>query len=304
MHQRRQFGILVLQNDSWPAIVERVQRYEALGFNTAWIADHFVYPWDPSEPWFDCWTLLAGLATQTSRIRLGPLVTHVIYRNPALLARQAMTVDHLTGGRLELGIGAGASGYDASMTGAPWWPPAERVQRFGEAVEILDRMLRDEVTSYEGRYYRVANAAMNPGPVQRPRPRLTIAASGPAMVKLAARYADVWNTEGSYRELYRVDASPADVLRLTRERNDLLSEHAAALGRDPGTITRSFLAGFGAAPENLWASVDAFHDFVGRYGEIGFTEFVCPEPSAEETAVFERVVQDGIQEAALASPAA
>ena len=159
---------LRLQNYPWPAIVEHVQRYEALGLDSLWVADHFVNPWDPSEPWLEGWTLLAGLAAQTSRIRLGPLVAHVTYRNPALLARQALTVDHLSGGRLELGLGAGASGHDAATTGVAWWPPAERVQRFREAVELVDRLLRDEVTSYEGRYYRVRDTWMRPGPLQPP----------------------------------------------------------------------------------------------------------------------------------------
>src|SRR5688500_18758756 len=87
MHQMDQqvtFGILVLQNTAWPALVERVRHYEALGFDTVWLADHFVEPWHPAGPWLECWATLAGLATQTTRIRLGPLVTHVTYRNPAL----------------------------------------------------------------------------------------------------------------------------------------------------------------------------------------------------------------------------
>ena len=118
------FGILVLQNTDWPATVERVQRYEALGFDTVWVADHYVDPWDPSGPWFECWTLLAALAAQTSRVHVGPLVSHVIYRNPAVLARQTLTTDHVSGGRMVLGLGAGASRYDHPMTGSVCWKPA------------------------------------------------------------------------------------------------------------------------------------------------------------------------------------
>ena len=122
------------------------------------------------------------------------------------------------------------------------------------------------------------------------------------MVKLAARYADAWNTEGAYRELWHGGATAADVLRLARERGELLSEQAAALGRDPRAIIRSFLAGFSPAAETPWASVDAFQDLVGRYRELGFSEFIFPEPGAGETAVFERVVQEvlpGLQRAAM-----
>jgi alkanesulfonate monooxygenase SsuD/methylene tetrahydromethanopterin reductase-like flavin-dependent oxidoreductase (luciferase family) len=286
------FGILVLPDAPWPAIVERVRRYEALGFDSAWIADHFVSPWNPSGPWFECWSLLGALAAQTNRIRLGPLVSHPVYHNPALLARQALTVDHVSGGRLALGLGAGASGYDPPMTGGAWWPPAERVGRFRELVEIVDRLLRDEVTTYHGRYYRVTEAAMAPGPLQRPRPPLTIAASGPRMLKIAARFADAWNTEGAFAELYQQHARPEDVRRLVRERSEFLNEQAAAIGRDPGTIRRSFLFGFGPAPETPWASADAFEHAVGRYREIGCTEFIFPEPGVEERAVFERVVHE------------
>jgi alkanesulfonate monooxygenase SsuD/methylene tetrahydromethanopterin reductase-like flavin-dependent oxidoreductase (luciferase family) len=287
------FGILVLQTDPWPNIVERVQSYEALGLDSVHLADHFVHYGDPAGPWFECWTLLAGLALQTSRIRLGPLVSHPIFRNPALLARQAMTLDHLSGGRLELGLGTGASDYDWTMTrGSDPWPFAERVERFHELVEIVDRLLRDGTASYQGRHYQVADATLHPRPVQQPRLPLTIAASGARMVKLAARYADIWITEGNYRELWQGPATAADVLRLTRERNQLLSQEAIALGRDPRAITRAFLAGYSPGLEAPWGSVEAFKDFVGRYGEMGCSQFVLPEPQAEEASTFERIVRE------------
>ena len=295
MPESLRFGILVLPSDAWPVIAERVQRYESLGLDSVWVADHFVHFADPGGSWFDCWTLLAGLATQTSRIRLGPLVSHVIYRNPAVLAREAMTVDHLSGGRLGLGLGAGASDYDWKIArGLDPWPFSERVERFREAVEIVDRLLRGEVITSSGRYYRVADASLRPGPIQRPRPPLTVAASGPRMVKLAARYADAWITEGNFRELWTTDARAADVLRITRERGELLSAEAAALGRDPAAIRRAFLAGYSPGLQAPWASEEAFEEFVGRYREIGCTEFVVPEPSVNETAVFERVVGEVI----------
>ena len=295
MAERLRFGVLVLQSSPWSAIVARVQRYEALGFDAVWVADHFVSPWNPAGPWFEGWTLLAGLAARTERVRLGPLVSHLVYRNPALLARQAMTVDHLSGGRLNLGLGAGASGYDPPMTGGVWWEPAERLGRFRDGVAIVDRLLREEMATSEGRYYRVHGATMSPGPVQRPRPPLTIAAGAPRMIEIVARYADVWNTEGGFAELYDRPATAADVHRAARERSELLSERAAALGRDPASIVRSFLFGFGPAPEDVWASVAAFHDLVGRYREIGFTEVIFPEPTAAATLVFGRVVQDVIR---------
>ena len=284
------FGILVLQTDGWSAIEERVRRYEAAGLDAAWVADHFVHYADPTGPWLEAWTLLAGLAARTGRIRLGPLVSHAIYRNPAVLARQAMTLDQLSGGRLVLGLGTGASDYDWRIAcGQEPWPFAERVERFGEAVEIVDRLLRGETTTYGGKYFRVADGTLQPGSIQRPRPPLTVAASGPRMVRLAARFADTWITEGNYRELWGRDPTAADVLRLTRERGELLSREATALGRDPATIRRAFLAGYSPGLEEPWSSAEAFEDFLGRYGEIGCTEFVLPEPRAEDAAAFERV---------------
>jgi alkanesulfonate monooxygenase SsuD/methylene tetrahydromethanopterin reductase-like flavin-dependent oxidoreductase (luciferase family) len=293
MAREPRFGVLILQDTPWPEILERAERYAAAGLDSVWVADHFLHYADPTGPWLEAWTLLAGLAARTSRIRLGPLVSHAIYRNPAVLARQAMTVDRLSGGRFELGLGTGASDYDWKIPrGDEPWPFAERGERVGEAVEIVDRLLRGETTTYAGRYYRVADATLQPGPLQRPRPPLTVAASGPRMVRLAARYADVWITEGNYRELWGTSATAADVLRLTRERGELLSREAAALGRDPGAIRRAFLAGFSPGLEAPWASPEAFSDFVGRYREIGCSVFILPEPSAGQTATFERIARD------------
>lgn len=292
MNGATRIGVLFLRYDDWPDLAERVDRCEALGVDSVWIADHFVLPWDPPQPWLECWSLLAALATRTRRVRLGPLVTHAIYRNPAVLARTAMTIDRISGGRLELGMGTGASGHDWRMTGSGEPPPArERVDRFAEAVEIVDGLLRGTLDTYDGQYYRVSGADMQPGPVQEPRPRLIVAAGGPRMVRLAARWADAWVTEGSFPEVWAKSPSPAEILRLARDRAALLDEEAAALGRDPDSIGRVFLAGFAAGAEKPWSSMDAFQHIVGQFGEIGFTEFVFPEPTPNEWPVFEEAIE-------------
>jgi len=240
-------SITPIRFGDWTDFTGRVARYEALGFDTVWIPDHFVFPWDPSQPWFDGWAALAALAALTTRIRIGSMVTHVAFRNPAVLARTAMTVDQISNGRLELGFGLGASGYDWTMpSGIDPWPMGERVERLIEALAIVDGLLRGSLSTYRGRYYRVEGAVLAPGPVQRPRPRLVLAASGPRMVKLAARHADAWATEGWFRELPG-DATPTDVLRLAGDRCRLLVEEATALGRNAAEVGRIFVAGFGPA---------------------------------------------------------
>ena len=151
---------------------------ETTGFDSAFLADHFANPFGRTD-WLECWTLLAALANATQRIRIGNLISSPIYRHPAVIAQHALTVDHISGGRLEVGLGAGGSPFDHSMTGVPMWSLRERVDRLGEFVTVVDQMLRQEVTTYKGEYYEVAEALMLSKPLQQPRPRLLVAADGP-----------------------------------------------------------------------------------------------------------------------------
>lgn len=247
--------------------MERWQCLDEFGFDSAWVADHFVNPFFPSEPFLEGWTLLSALATHTRRIRLGTMVTNISLHNLAVLAKQALTVDHVSGGRLELGVGAGGAPADHTMTGIPDWDPPERAARLREAVEIVDRMLRDEVTTYRGRYYQVEGAEMHPAPIQKPRPPLTVAALAPKSLRTAARYADSWNS------LVDPGLSVQQALETTRQRNEMLDEYCTQIGRDPGEISRSLLA-WPFMPETPFDSDDAFHDFVGRYREVGIDEFI------------------------------
>jgi alkanesulfonate monooxygenase SsuD/methylene tetrahydromethanopterin reductase-like flavin-dependent oxidoreductase (luciferase family) len=285
MTSQLRFGILIEQRGSVAELLERVLRYETLSFDTVWFADCFADPSNPEGPWFELWTLLAGLAAQTSKIRLGTLITHLVFRNPALLAAQAMTVDHLSNGRLELGLGSGASEQDWPMTaGVEPWPIQERFERLEEGTIIVDRLLREQRASFDGRYYRVQDARVFPAPVQQPRPRLTIAGHGPRTVQLAARHADVWNTGGMYwKRLDRDRSTVADALKVTQSLAEQLDKAAIAAGRDPSAIERSVLAGFEwpVTTARPWDSVETFHDFIGTYREMGFTEFICPEPADE-----------------------
>jgi len=280
------FGIITLPNKAWSTLVDHWQYIESLGFDSLWISDHFVNPFLPEEPMFEAWTALAGLATHTSRIRVGTLVTLMAFRNPAFLAKQALTVDHLSGGRLELGLGAGGQWIDHQMAGIDVWSPAEQAERFREVVEIVDHLLRSEVTTYQGTYYRVQEAQMHPAPIQRPRPPLMLAAHGKKGLQLVAVRADAWNTFGIYHLV-------GDALDGTRLRNQQLDDYCAAAGRDPRTVRRSFLAGL--TGDQPFASIQAFQDFIDRYREAGIDEFIFYYPPfAAANGIFERVATEAI----------
>src|SRR5512136_606543 len=238
MEQKLRFVVAAMQEVPWPEMVARWQYLEACGLDGIMLADHFVNYDSPNTHWYEAWTTLAALATQTKTIRIS-LLSATPWRNPAFLARQAMTVDHISNGRLDLGLGAGAQGevdISYAMTGTPDWSPRERVDRFREVVEIVDQLLRNPETTYDGKYYHIKGAVINPQPIQKPRPPLMIGGNGPRMQKIAAKYADTWNTFGG------VDIkSPAEMLALTSERNKYLDRFCEEIGRDPSTLRRSVL---------------------------------------------------------------
>jgi alkanesulfonate monooxygenase SsuD/methylene tetrahydromethanopterin reductase-like flavin-dependent oxidoreductase (luciferase family) len=273
------FSVLTVQNQTYPEMVRRWQAVEAMGFDGAWIADHFVSPRKGHEghAFLDGWTLLAALSTATQRIRVGTLVTSITLHHPAVLARQAMTVDHISRGRLELGIGAGGTLADYTMTGIGPWSLAERSARLREVVTIVDGLLRQPSTTYAGSYYRITDALMEPLPVQKPRPPLLIPAHGPTGLRLVAEYADTWNTmvAAEFADVEALDL--AGKVAAVREQMATLDRACAAIGRDPATIRRSVMAQEPAS--NIFRSVDAFEDFVEAFAEIGIDEFIVFWPT-------------------------
>ncbi|MER7005934.1 LLM class flavin-dependent oxidoreductase [Dactylosporangium sp. NPDC000555] len=266
-------GVLLLPADPWPQSVARARHLEALGYAHLWTYDHLSWrryrdlPWHASIPW------LTGLAAATSRVRLGTMVTSPNFRHPATLAKDAMTLDHICGGRLTLGVGAGGTGFDATVLGGPAPTPRERSERFTEFVEVLDGLLREPAYNHRGTYYTVDEARMIPGCVQRPRLPLAVAAAGPKALSLAARIGDAWIT---YGDPNATDQSAAATEAAVRNQAAILDERCAALGRDPASLDRYFLVG--STEERPLASVDAFEDFVGRYERLGFTDVVFHDP--------------------------
>jgi alkanesulfonate monooxygenase SsuD/methylene tetrahydromethanopterin reductase-like flavin-dependent oxidoreductase (luciferase family) len=285
------FQVLILPNATWTEVLSRFTYVEDLGFDLATTADHFVDWNNPAVPWLEAWTVLAAAARETTRIRLATYVSQIPLRHPAMLARQALTVDHVSGGRLEVGLGTGLTidpAYD--MIGIPNWEPRERVARFAEYVEIVDRLLSHERSSFEGRYYRVKDAAMNPRPVQRPRPPIVVAALGPAMLRHAARYADNWNSLSFAQSFERQLAETAE--RIAR-----IDDACAAIGRAPSSLRRSYLMFDPASRASggriaYYESEDLFVDMVGRLTELGISEIGLYFPLVEaQRPVFEKIAR-------------
>lgn len=272
------FGLCTDQNLPYQTLVERWQYFESLGFDSLWDCDHYVQPSRPTGPYYEGWTLLAALAACTKRARIGVLVSSNTFRHPALLAKEAATVDHISNGRLDLGIGAGWYVPEHEMYGLDFPPPAERVARFRECVEIVDALLRNEVTTYAGKYYQLQDAAFRPGPVQQPRPPLVLGGSKPKMLRIVAEYADTWNAFGSVEEM--------------RERNALLDAQCAAIGRDPKEISRSLYGWASMMGSDPWQSADAFTQIIGAYREAGVNEFILDAPGEDRFPLLERIAAD------------
>ena len=274
------FGLCTDQNMTWETTLDRWLYFESLGFDSLWDCDHFQQPSRPQGPYFEGWTMLAALAARTRRVRLGVLVTSNTFRHPALVAKEAVTVDHISDGRLELGLGAGWFVREHINFGIPFPEPTELVARFRESVEVIDRLLSHDVTSYDGEYIQLKEAPFRPGPVQKPRPPLTLGAHKRKMMQIVAEFADRWNSHGTVEEM--------------RDRNAILDEACAAIGRDPSSIIRSLYGWAALMPADPWSSVDAFHEVIGRYREVGIHDFIIDAPPPEGFAVLERVATDVI----------
>ena len=260
------FDVFRAQSLPWEAFLDDVRDLEAAGAGTVWVADHYGWPPTPDWEFLEGWTALAALAAATERIRLGTAVTDVALRHPAMLAKQVASVDCVSGGRVELAMGAGYWEEEMGWLGIPFLTPGGRAARLREAVEIVDGLLRGEPLTYEGEHWQVNDAPLGPRPVQQPRPPLLVAANGRKGLRLAAERGDASLSLGE-------DEQPADeALAALRDRNAFLDEACAELGRDPSTLDRAYFTGW--ADERPFASPDAFVDFVGRYREAGVRRFI------------------------------
>jgi F420-dependent oxidoreductase-like protein len=205
------------------ALIDRCNVMERLGFHSLWLVDHVFSPLYPDLDHHECLALLSALAVRTGSIRLGILVLCNSFRNPALTAKMLSTIDHLCGGRLEVGIGAGWAEREYVAYGYDFPSMSERLRRLEESAQIIKAMFTEDRPSFTGRYYRISEAMNNPKPLQKPHPPITIGGSGEkVMLRIVAKYADRWNCPSAYRDFNHKMA--------------VLKEHCRAVGRDFSTL--------------------------------------------------------------------
>ena len=226
-----------IEGATFEALARHWQAAEELGYDAAWLDDHFygvVTP--PDDDSLECWTLMAALARETSTLRFGTLVGCNGYRHPPLVAKMAASLDHISGGRLEFGIGAGWYEKEFVAYGYEFAPVGTRLRQLEEALEICRRMWTQERATFEGRHYAVRGAWCNPKPVQRPHPPIMIGGGGEkVLLRLVARHADGWNFGGSVEEFCTKIA--------------VLDAHCRDVGRDPATIERSWFGNVVIEPD-------------------------------------------------------
>jgi F420-dependent oxidoreductase-like protein len=276
------FSVWPSANQPWDELVATARHAAATGWDGVWVADHFMPnepgPYPPEAPTLEAGSLVAALAAAVDRVRIGTLVYGNTYRHPAVVANMAATVDHVSGGRFVLGLGAGWQVNEHEAYGIELPPVGERVDRFAEAVQVIRSLLTEPATTFEGKHYRLAGARCEPKPVQDRLPIL-VGASGDRMLGVVARHADAWNTWGLPDHI--------------TERSGALTRRCEAVGRDPGEIARTAQAlviftatdaegerMMGGAPRPLIAGTPArVCEIVAGYAAAGVDELIVPDPT-------------------------
>ncbi|MFJ6748006.1 LLM class flavin-dependent oxidoreductase [Streptomyces sp. NPDC091266] len=273
------------------------QRAEELGFHTAYTYDHLSWRTFRDGPWFGAVPTLTAAAAATSRLRLGTLVTSPNFRHPVTLAKELISLDDISDGRVTLGIGAGGNGFDATALGQEPWSPRERADRFGEFVPLLDRLLTEDAVTHQGTHYSADEARNIPGCVQRPRLPFAVAATGPRGLKLAARHGQAWVTTGDPK--ISKTGTPEQSLTAIQGQMGKLEKACTDIGRDVNDLDKILLTGFTPEGGRPLESLEAFVDFAGRHRALGFTEIAlhAPIPDSDFAAdqkVFEQIATEAL----------
>jgi alkanesulfonate monooxygenase SsuD/methylene tetrahydromethanopterin reductase-like flavin-dependent oxidoreductase (luciferase family) len=267
-------GLVILPTDRWRDARRQWEWADRSGFATAWTYDHIRWGGMPDGPWHAAVPVLAAAATATERVRLGTLVATPNFRHPVTLARDAITLDDVSGGRLDLGLGPGSEGFDASALGQAPWGAAERLARFATFLEVLAPIVAGDHaarTTVRTEHYASAEAPSTPGTVQRPLP-LTIAAGGPKGLRLAATFGHQWVTVGPTGP---VERTPETILDAVREQVSALDVACETAGRAPESIGRVLLW---MPAEPAIESADQFEELSGPFAALGIDQFVLHHP--------------------------
>ncbi|MEY3744921.1 MAG: hypothetical protein RLZ48_599 [Actinomycetota bacterium] len=290
--------------NKWNKAVEIAVKAEELGFDSIWVYDHFHnVPAPAHEAVFECWTTMAAISQRTSRIRLGQMVGCNSYRNPGLLAKITSTIDVISGGRLDWGIGAGWYENEYRGYGFEFKKPSDRIGMLKETVEIVKSMWSNAETTYDGKYYKLERANCDPKPLQKPLPPVWIGGGGEKVtLRVVAEHADVSNFGSSVEEFVR--------------KREILKGHCAAIGRDEDTIRKTISSEvfiretekeiLEAGSKSLWGdsaeswrskalvgTPEQVSEKIQRYLDAGCTGFIpwCPDyPSTETIELFARHV--------------
>lgn len=282
------FGVTLPQiKRSWQETRAAAETFDSLGFDSVWLNDHLYGVPMPSLPILEAWTTLSAVAATTQRVRLGTLVSPVGFRNPALLAKMAATLDQISNGRVIVGLGCGWFQMEFEGYGYPFPSLRHRLEQLEEAAVLMKRLWTEPQVSFEGRHFNAREAFCEPKPVQRPHPPIMIGGGGEKLtLRVVAEQADQWNTFGSPEDFRRkiailrehgravgrnteeIEVSWAGVMHVT----DSASEKAALMQALAETYGRPMEA---VEPTVLVGSIEEIIERIGRYLEVGVTHFIC-----------------------------
>ena len=269
------------QEVSYQAVQDVWLEADELGFDCGFLYDHFlpIYT-DPTGPCLEGWTLLASLAAQTKNLRLGLLVTGNTYRNPSVVAKMAATVDHISGGRLILGMGAGWFEPEHTAYGIPYHTTGRRARRLVEAVELIKMLFTQDTTTYNGKYYQIKDAPFAPKPLQKPHPPILIGGMGPKVIQpLVARHANIWN-------FFVRDGGP----ERAKEIGDKFDAICHEVGRDPSEVEKSITV----RPPTLKKSSAEIHTELKAFAEVGVRHFIIWMPPPYDRLTMRRFAKEVI----------
>jgi alkanesulfonate monooxygenase SsuD/methylene tetrahydromethanopterin reductase-like flavin-dependent oxidoreductase (luciferase family) len=284
---------VILPLEGWSSSKEKWRRAEELGFHAAYTYDHLSWQRLENRPWFGAIPSLIAASLETLRLKVGTLVTSPNFRHPVPFAKDLLSLDDVSNGRLIVGIGSGGTGNDSTVLGTSAWSRRERAERFDEFVALLDELLREPITTRDGKFYGASDARMLPGPVQRPRPPFYVAATGARGMELVSRFAQGWVTTG--QPMPHADTCRESVTHQL----ELLRSTFEEKNRDVDDIEKVLLDGLN--DERPLESLDAFVDWAGRYRELGMTELVIhwPEPDSifdVDATTFETIALEGLSQ--------